>query len=298
MARIKTYDQHSQSWVYADKSFGKDGDSVTVTKITESSADGGSNIVTFSDGKTLTVKNGTKGSGGATGPKGDKGDTGPKGVDGYSPIKGVDYFTAVEQESMIHQIALALATPVFGRVDENKNIIVTGNLDNGTYTLKYEDASGNTVSIGIIDIGGVAYTNQLPIAIDTSGNVYNEKGFKENTRLSGTGTDSESEGMVATGFIPFSNNAILRIKSNIAVTNDYSNQALCFYDANKTFINRLNWGALNTSTFLTINTDGSIAYTLNANYWSEMVGKTVAYVRATFPGINDSTIITVNEEII
>lgn len=43
---------------------GKDGASISVTSVTESSADGGSNVVTFSDGKTLTIKNGSKGSSG------------------------------------------------------------------------------------------------------------------------------------------------------------------------------------------------------------------------------------------
>jgi hypothetical protein len=52
-------------------SAGKDGTSVTVTKVTESTADGGSNVVNFSDGKTVTIKNGSKGS---KGDKGDKGD--------------------------------------------------------------------------------------------------------------------------------------------------------------------------------------------------------------------------------
>jgi hypothetical protein len=46
---------------------GDPGASVTVSNVTTSSADGGSNVVTFSDGKTLTVKNGSKGSPGATG---------------------------------------------------------------------------------------------------------------------------------------------------------------------------------------------------------------------------------------
>lgn len=46
---------------------GKDGTSVTVKSVSESSADGGSNVVTLSDGKTLTVKNGSKGSTGAEG---------------------------------------------------------------------------------------------------------------------------------------------------------------------------------------------------------------------------------------
>ena len=44
---------------------GKDGMSITVAKVTESTASGGSNVVTFSDGKTLTVRNGRDGSGGA-----------------------------------------------------------------------------------------------------------------------------------------------------------------------------------------------------------------------------------------
>lgn len=49
---------------------GKDGTSVAVTNVSMSGADGGSNIVTFSDGKTLTVKNGSKGSSGVTGTRG------------------------------------------------------------------------------------------------------------------------------------------------------------------------------------------------------------------------------------
>jgi hypothetical protein len=40
---------------------GEDGTSVTVKSVTESTSDGGSNIVTFSDGKTVTIKNGSKG---------------------------------------------------------------------------------------------------------------------------------------------------------------------------------------------------------------------------------------------
>lgn len=51
----------------SDGAAGKDGTSVTVSKTTTSSADGGNNVVTFSDGKTLTVKNGTKGSSGKDG---------------------------------------------------------------------------------------------------------------------------------------------------------------------------------------------------------------------------------------
>lgn len=48
---------------------GTNGTSVTVKSVSESTTDGGNNVVTFSDGKTVTIKNGSKGS------KGDKGDT-------------------------------------------------------------------------------------------------------------------------------------------------------------------------------------------------------------------------------
>ena len=45
---------------------GQNGTSVTVSTVTESTEDGGTNVVTFSDGKTLNVKNGSKGSKGDT----------------------------------------------------------------------------------------------------------------------------------------------------------------------------------------------------------------------------------------
>ena len=67
MARIKVYDKNTQQWVYADKSFGKDGDSVTVKSVSESTSDGGSNVVTFSDGKAVTIKNGSRGNPGTSG---------------------------------------------------------------------------------------------------------------------------------------------------------------------------------------------------------------------------------------
>lgn len=69
-----------------DGSNGKDGTSVTVKSVSESTADGGSNVVTFSDGKTLTVKNGSQG---PKGDKGDKGDTGAAGPEGPQGIQGI-----------------------------------------------------------------------------------------------------------------------------------------------------------------------------------------------------------------
>lgn len=92
------------------------GTSVTVSSVVESSADGGSNVVTFSDGKAVTIKNGSKGSTGATGatgpqgPQGEKGATGatgsqgPAGADGYTPVKGVDYWTEADKAEIVSAV--------------------------------------------------------------------------------------------------------------------------------------------------------------------------------------------------
>lgn len=63
---------------------GKDGTSVTVSSVTESTVDGGTNIVTFSDGNTLNVRNGSKGDAGQKGSDGNDGKPGADGKDGTS----------------------------------------------------------------------------------------------------------------------------------------------------------------------------------------------------------------------
>lgn len=152
-----------------DGSNGKDGTSVTVKSVSESTADGGSNVVTFSDGKTVTIKNGSKG---------DKGDT---------PQKGTDYFTEADKAEMVQKTTevcvaknqgavnvgkiLAVGTDgnlvlvempeagvsgdVIGTLDESNNILLTGNLADGTYTLKYENADGSYSEVGTLEVGAI-----------------------------------------------------------------------------------------------------------------------------------------------
>lgn len=89
------------------------GGSQTIT----STADGGSNVFEFSDGSTITVKNGSKGETGAKGDKGDKGDpgiqgvkgdTGAKGADGKTPVKGTDYWTEADKTAIVADVIAAL----------------------------------------------------------------------------------------------------------------------------------------------------------------------------------------------
>jgi hypothetical protein len=161
-----------------DGADGKDGTSVTVKSVSESTADGGSNVVTFSDGKTLTVKNGSKGSKGDKGDKGDTGATGAtgaagkNGADGYTPVKGTDYFTEADKVEIVQRVIESLGgNPIFGIVDENNNIVVSGDLPDGTYSVKYEMENGTKLNIGnlVIDTN-VYYTVTNTLTQCTSNN--------------------------------------------------------------------------------------------------------------------------------
>ena len=74
---------------------GKDGTSITITGKTESSISGGVNKITFSNGETLSIKNGTDG---------------VNGNDGYTPKKGTDYFTPADITEMVNNVIATLPT--------------------------------------------------------------------------------------------------------------------------------------------------------------------------------------------
>lgn len=67
---VKNGSKGSQGNHGKDGTNGTNGTSVTVASVSESDTDGGNNTITFSDGTSITIKNGTKGA------KGDKGDAG------------------------------------------------------------------------------------------------------------------------------------------------------------------------------------------------------------------------------
>ena len=90
-----------------DGSNGKDGTSVTVSSVSESTVDGGTNVVTFSDGKKLNIRNGNQGS---PGTPGKDGTNGKDGNPGYSPVRGTDYWTPADQAAIVTDVLNALPT--------------------------------------------------------------------------------------------------------------------------------------------------------------------------------------------
>lgn len=258
---------------------GKDGTSVTVKSVSESTADGGSNVVTFSDGTTLNVKNGSKGN---------------KGDPGTTPQKGIDFWTDADQESIVQDVIRALGTPVFGRVDEQNNIVLTGNLVEGnSYTVKYEDAEGNVMDVGsIVFEAPPAYTNLLESA-----------GYVKDKRLSSTDgtTLKDATGFYLTGYIPVPLNGVVRFQGINVGGSSYGN-TVYIYDSSKKFL-----GAP-TSTGLNETARNCEAVYDSSNYLKQFTAKSTimksspafagGYMRFGAVSISDGAIITVNEEIV
>ena len=83
---------------------------------------------------------------------------------------------------------------VIGILDENNNILLTGNLADGTYTLKYENTDGSYTDIGALKVGGVVE----PITVNIP--------LTDGIRISSSdGGDRDQSGCCATGWIDLTN---------------------------------------------------------------------------------------------
>ena len=164
-----------------------------------------------------------KASGEFKGDKGDKGDTGATGATGpagKTPVKGTDYWTPAEQEAMVQDVISALGgTPIFGVVDANNIITLSGDLAEGVYILKYEDADGKVTEIGTLNHTTEVeptYKNWIEYATTTPNgtDIYNGKGYKENTRWSSSSAaESGATGVYVTGCIPWTKGATVYLKN-------------------------------------------------------------------------------------
>lgn len=73
---------------------------------------------------------------------------GRNGTNGKTPVYGVDFFTPEEKANIVTEVLEAIGTPLFGLVDENNNVVLSGKLADGTYSIKYDMENGSTVNIG------------------------------------------------------------------------------------------------------------------------------------------------------
>ena len=140
------------------------------------------------------------------------------------------------------------------------------------------------------------YTNVLPTAVDLDGSVYNGKGFKENTRLSGsssTGT-ADYNGLCTTGFIKVGAGDVVRL-ANITMTDANATKRVCvaLYDAlEATTLSSENLTNVKTYYNAVVNDSGNLV-----QFTIPTTKTTAVYMRITADEITDASIITINEPI-
>ena len=265
---------------------------------------------------------GKDGNDGKDGSPGKDGEDGQPGKDGHTPVKGVDYWTEADKTEMVQQVIAAIGTPVIGKVDESNQILIAGILDNGTYTVKYENEDGTTTTIGEFtvtdsesgggDDGGdvVTITNQLPISTDYDGTVFNGTGYQVGKRINSGGTglsdvsnaSGASNPVFVTGFIPCGAGSVVRFKNcYMATTRKDSDAAtygqtidnfrLMLANESKVMNQLITWEQLTTSDQITVEQDE------NGNVVGFTPKNHGVYVRMVLAGDPETAIITVNEEI-
>lgn len=149
-----------------------------------------------------------------------------KGKDGYTPVKGVDYYTEADKDDIILAILDALGKSVIGEVDADNNIILTGSLVDGTYTLKYESEDGELTEIGTITIGEeIVDTNSDNLADPTSSD------WAVNKRMNSSAALVDATGCHTTNYFSCKKGDIIRVKGlDIRYTNsEHTQNARAFF---------------------------------------------------------------------
>lgn len=102
---------------------------------------------------------------------------------------------------------------IFSYADGTATYFKDIQIEFGSTATDYEPyKNGGSVSIG----GGAEYTNQVPISTDKDGNIYNEIGYQNNTRLKSSGavvTDSAGNSFT-TGLIPCKPGDVIRFSGH------------------------------------------------------------------------------------
>ena len=217
----------------------------------------------------------------------------------YLFINGEPTGTGIEQSTSTN-------AQIVGFIDTNNDIILTGELDAGTYTFKYENEDGSYTDIGFIEIDeGNKIINLVITSLNINGSgIYNNIGYKDGTYISmdsitdPPSKDGSDSTIVATGLIPY-NWEPLYVKG---VTID-PNTSHCRaqYISSDYFVKyQLASGSWAWTNFMSIENLGTSYYKLTPLYTSQKPGTledldTVAYIRFSFIGIGANLIISTSE---
>lgn len=215
-------------------------------------------------------------------------------------------------------VAHLLGQPVVGIVDSDNNIILNGTLPLGTYTLKYEGANdeySEIVQLTITEEDKIGYTNVLPLAqeyastapyVGSDGSVGYGNGMRISTSSASTtymkaDTDANVD---TTALIPVKRGDVLRFKNcNLKVTpadTSYGTRILAL-DSSKALVTGGNALYNNIANRLPVvtNDDEIVQITLEPSAtWTDSNIDQWAYIMISTDGLDETSIITINQEIV
>lgn len=154
--------------------------------------------------------------------------------------------------------------------------------------------------------GGPAYTNQIPISTDASGNVYNGKGYRDGYRFNSSKQEATQSNTFITGFIPIKVGGTVYLNGNY-IDASFANASAVghlVYDSNKNVIQRLVMSSAETVnqgySNITVNDEGYVTSFTLMEEWAYIgdTWKDIAFIRLNLMGVGEGCIVTVNEEIV
>ena len=204
--------------------------------------------------------------------------------------------TEADKAEIVQSVLDGIGSPVYGFMGEDNHITLKGNLaEDRNYTFAYEMDNGTIIDIGKAEFvpEGPSYTNQIPISTDTDGSVY---GFKSDTYISSSsGAVSAKTGICTTGFIPCDNDDVIRFE-NLAFNANASNGnyfRIAGYDKDKKLIKLVTAPSIAAVVGLEQDSNGVWKkFVLGSNFIN------TAFIRVCCEGMNENSIITINEEIV
>lgn len=124
---------------------------------------------------------------------------------------------------------------VVGTLDESNNILLSGNLADGTYTLKYENTDGTYTEIGTLEVGAIPEPEPIKNLADPTSADW----LTDNRLATGYGYGKPCEGHILTNYIPAKEGDILRVKG-LSITEYVTNNscAVATYTDDKVYNSR------------------------------------------------------------
>jgi hypothetical protein len=141
-------------------------------------------------------------------------------------------------------------------------------------------------------------TNQIKKSVDSSNNPFNGgQGWKTGYRLhDGDGTEKTLANYEITGYIPITYNDTFRIKNFTSQADHYNN--ICFYNSSFTFVKPFTGSSSYNPLSQFIKDDGTMEGSLSnlskTNATTTQL-QSVAYIRLSLLGIDNTTFLTINE---